>query len=121
MYQFWGFQKKEGGVMKKKALVMALVFVMGLAMVVGTAQAAWYTCSVQQTGFHEAGIYIVYLTDLNTPGSTSTPFIIVGGNQNFVNGMYAGALTAFANSTNVVVDLGSFSAWDACYSLWASK
>ncbi|HAY21657.1 MAG TPA: hypothetical protein DCY27_05730 [Desulfobacterales bacterium] len=106
--------------MKRKALVLALLCVMGLA-IVGTAQATWYTCTIQQAGIHSNGVYVVYLTDVNNAASTSTPYIIVGANQTLTNGLYAAALTAWANASNVVVDLSAWGAWEAAVTLYASK
>jgi hypothetical protein len=107
--------------MKKKALVMALLCVMGLAMAVGTAQATWYTCTIQSAGFLDGGYYVIYLTDINNAASTSTPFLLQNASPSAINAMYAAALTSFANSTNVIVDLSTWGAWSACVTLWSSK
>jgi hypothetical protein len=107
--------------MKKKALVMTLLCVMGLALAAGVAQATWYTCTIQQAGVLNGGYYVVWLTDINNQAAVSTPFIITNASPTLVNGMYAAALTAYANSTNVYVDLSAWADWSACTTVWAQK
>ena len=91
--------------MKRKALV-ALFCVMGLMLAVGVAQATLFTCAIDQAGVNSGGYYYVYLTDTTGTGWTGSQlFLIPTGVQNLTNAMYASALTAFANSTNVVIDV----------------
>ena len=104
---------------KRKALVMALVCVMGLTLAAGTAQATWYTCSIQQAGFLNGGYYVLWLTDVNNVSATSTPFIITNANQTYVNAMYAAALTALSKGSNVYADLSPWSngVWGTAYTV----
>jgi hypothetical protein len=92
-----------------------------MAMAVGTAQATWYTCTIQSAGFLSGGYYVIYLTDVNNAASTSTPYLIFNANQTYVNAMYAAALTAYANSTNVIVDLSAWTPWGAAFTLYSAK
>jgi hypothetical protein len=88
----------------RKGLVV-LLCVMGLvALSISCAQAGWYTCSVSKVGMGTGGVYAVTLTDIPVPPAaaafTNRTFGITttGG---FDKQMYAAALTALANSTNV--------------------
>ena len=91
--------------MKKKVLLIALLCVMGMATLsVGNADAAagFYTCTITQTGANYWGYYIVYLTD-NGGAFTNQAFFIPDSGTGMNKAIYAAALTAFANSTNVNV------------------
>jgi hypothetical protein len=114
-------EKREGGAMKRKAMIMALVCVVGLTMAVGTAQATWYTCTIQQAGLLAPNYYVVYLTDVNNAGAVSTPFIIYSADPAYVNAMYAAALTALSNRTNVTADLSGWTPWGTASTLWAKN
>ena len=92
--------------MKKKTILVALLCVMGLAALsIGNAEAAppWYNCTISQAGANWTANYVVTLSDTATPPAfTNRQFIIdiAAGKQ---KEMYAAALTAFANSTYVLV------------------
>jgi hypothetical protein len=91
--------------MKRKALMVALFCIMGL-MLAGVAQADQFTCTISQVGIMGGQYYQIYLTDNAGTGWTGAqPFLIPTGTQTITNGMYATALTAFANSTNVWIDV----------------
>lgn len=112
--------------MKRKALMVALFCIMGL-MLAGAAQATEYTCSIQKAGIIGSQYYVIYLTDTNTttPGwAGSFPFLIPTANQAIANGLYATALTAIANSTNVLADIfnpGTMPQFQTIFSLSAIK
>ena len=105
----WLFDKpkREDGKMKKKMLLIALLVVMGMATLsIGNANAAAgaFTCTVTQTGANYWGYYIVYMTD-NAGSFTNKAFFIPDNPSapGMNKAIYAAALTAFANSTNVTV------------------
>jgi len=95
----------EDGEMKKS--VMAVVMVTVMAMLVGlsggVAQAAWATCTVSQVGSTGSN-YWVKASDTTTPTPlfTDITFIIDESNGRGKE-MFATALTAFANSTNIQI------------------
>lgn len=111
--------------MKRKALIVALFCIMGL-MIAGAAQATNYTCTISQAGIIGSQYYVVYLTDTSgSPAWTGAfPFLIPTGSQAIANGMYATALTAIANSTNVIADIynpGTMPQYQVIYSISATK
>jgi hypothetical protein len=112
--------------MKRKALIVALFCIMGLTLA-GAAQATNYTCTISQVGILGGAYYVVYLTDTNTstPGwAGAFPFLIPTTSQSIANGMYAAALTAYANSTNVIADIynpGTMPQYSVIASLSATK
>ena len=114
--------------MKRKALMVALFCIMGL-LLAGVAQATEYTCSIQKAGIIGSQYYVIYLTDLapTPPGPAWTgsfPFLIPTASQAIANGLYATALTAIANSTNVVADIfnpGVMPQYQTIFSLTAVK
>jgi hypothetical protein len=89
--------------MKKSVIVVVMLTVMALVGLAVVAQAAWYTCTIDEVG-STGSAYFVIATDTNTnsPYFTKVQFVI-----DEVNGrgkeMYAAALTAFANSTNLKI------------------
>ena len=98
----------EDGEMRKKAMLVALLCVMGLAVLsVANAEAGWYTCTISQVGMGTGGIYTVVLTDTaGTPAFTDRTFTIYTGLSKEKE-MYAAALTAWANSNYVVAYINS--------------
>jgi hypothetical protein len=111
--------------MKRKSMMVALFCIMGL-LLAGAAQATEYTCTIQKAGIIGSTYYVVYLTDTNaSPAWTgSFPFLIPTTSQAIANGLYATALTAIANSTNVVADLynpGVMPPYSVLYSLSTVK
>jgi hypothetical protein len=116
-------QKWEDSKMKRKVMLVALLCVLGMATLsIGTANAAvgTYTCTVNATGANYWGYYAVTLTDV---GGTFTNLVCFIPVDPALPGMdkaqYAAALTAFANSTNVVAYLDTTST--AIFQLYASK
>lgn len=92
--------------MKRKVLVAALLCVMGLTtLFVGTACAAYgtFTCTVSNVTANYWGYYLVTLTDNNGAFTNNTMVIVSPGTTEMQKAQYATALTAFANSTNVVI------------------
>jgi hypothetical protein len=111
--------------MKRKALMVALFCIMGL-LLAGAAQATEYTCSIQSAGIIGSQYYVVFLTDTaQAPAWTgSLPFLIPTASQAIANGLYATALTAIANSTNVVIDVfnpGTLPPYSVIFSMSAVK
>jgi hypothetical protein len=110
--------------MKRKALLVALFVIMGLTLA-GVAQATIYTCTISEAGIIGGQYYVVNLTDTTGVGWTGAlPFIIPTTSQTVANGMYAAALTALANSTNVIIDAfnpGTMPPYSVISSLSAAK
>lgn len=111
--------------MKRKAMMVALFCIMGL-LLAGAVQATEYTCTIQKAGIIGSQYYVIYLTDTaQTPAWTgSFPFLIPTASQAIANGLYATALTAIANSTNVLADIfnpGTMPQYQTIFSLSAVK
>ncbi|MBU4234206.1 MAG: hypothetical protein KKD99_06345 [Proteobacteria bacterium] len=116
--------KWEDGKMKKKVMLVALLCVLGMATLsIGNANAAigTYTCSVVAAGANYWGYYAVTLTDNNGAFTNLVCFIPVDpvNAPGMEKAQYAAALTAFANSTNVVAFMDTSST--AIFQLYASK
>jgi hypothetical protein len=109
--------------MKKKAILVALLCVMGLAALsIGNAEAStWYTCTISRAGANWTPSYVVVLSDTAaTPKFTDREFII-DPNSTQKKEIYAAALTAWANSSNVLVYLGGTAAGSKVYAIYATK
>jgi hypothetical protein len=89
--------------MKKKLLVMAICMVVG-AFFVSSAYAAfgWHVMSISKAGTTTFGEPFIEVTGV-APDTTSTRILMLGNVVDKTKEMYAAALTAFANSTNVWV------------------
>jgi hypothetical protein len=114
--------KLEEVKMKKKGLVVALLCVMGIAtMAIGNANAAgWYTCSVSGCGATWADAYITVTDTATNPAFPANTTFVIDNSTGKSNQMYAAALTAFANSTNVMLyllDTAPFSLTQSVFSL----
>jgi hypothetical protein len=110
--------------MKKKMMLVALLCVLGVATLsIGNANAAasTYTCSVVQTGANYWGWYSATLTDNGGTFNNLVCWFPVDpvNAPGMEKAAYAAALTAFANSTNVVVLLDTTS--NAIFQIYASK
>ena len=95
----------EDGKMKKKVMLVALLVILGLStLAVGTGEAAYanYTCVVNSVSSNYWGYYLVTLTEVNN-AFVNQQFFIVDDGSGMVKAQYATALTAFANSTNVII------------------
>jgi len=89
--------------MKKKVLAVMLLTVMGLVgLAGGVAQAGWETASVTQVGSTGTNYWLTASSTTSTPPFNNITFIIDESNQRGKE-MFATALTAFANSTNVQI------------------
>ena len=89
--------------MKKKMLAVMLLTVMGLVgLSGGVAQAAWATASVSQVGSTGTNYWLTVTSTDATPLFTNVTFVIDETNGRGKE-MFAAALTAFANSTNVQI------------------
>jgi hypothetical protein len=113
----------EGGEMKKKVMLVVLLSFMGLAALsIGNAEAAgpWYTCTISQAGSNWAG-YVVTLTDTATTPTFSNVQFVIDTNGGKQKEIYAAALTALANSTNVVAYMSATTAGSKCYAIYATK
>ena len=86
--------------MKRKALVVALLCVMGLAAICsGNAEAQTaYNCSIVAVG-NNGGFNYAYLTD--TSGAFTAQVFLIDNASGFAKEMLAILLTAWANSQNV--------------------
>jgi hypothetical protein len=108
---------------KKKVMLVALLCVLGMATLsIGNANAAigTFTCTVNATGANYWGYYAVTLTD--NAGSFSNLVCFIPEDPaipGMSKAMYAAALTAFANSSNVVAFLDTTST--AIFQLYAAK
>jgi hypothetical protein len=109
--------------MKRKALVVALALAMGLVVFsVGNAMAApaTYTCTISQAGGNYWGYYVITLTDTASPAAfTNQQFFIPDDGSGMNKVMYAAALTALANSTNVQIYADPVTT--ACFLVYATK
>ena len=111
--------------MKKKAILVVLLCVMGLAALsIGNTEAAgppWYTCTISKVGTNWA-IYSVWLSDTTTPTPLfkDVEFVLDpwDGKQ---KELYLAALTAWANSSYVTVYLGGITVGSVVYALYATK
>ena len=92
----------------KKLLMLALCVIAVVGMVV-SAQAAWYTCTIQQCGT-SSGIYVLQLTDTGTTFPTPTYFMIDPTIAN-AKEIYAAALTAWSVGGRVNCSIPNPTAW----------
>lgn len=105
--------------MRRKALVAVLFSVMVLAALsIGNADAAWYTCTIRQAG-STYNYYYVQITD-NNGAFTATNYII---DESYGRGkeMYAAALTAWANGSNVYVYVDNTTQYSTVWALAATN
>jgi hypothetical protein len=118
-----GFRKskKEDGEMKKKALVMALLCVMGLtAISIGTAEAgAWYTCTISQVGATNWGNWVILTDTATTPAFTNVMFLIDA--STVPKEMFATSLSAWANSNDVLVYVSGITTYSTVFGIFAIK
>jgi hypothetical protein len=87
--------------MKRKGLMMVLCVMLLLVVAVGTAQAGYYTCTVDKAGAFGT-LYLVSLTDTAlSPGWVGTQFFVIptAGQNAFL----AAALTAWSTGGKVQV------------------
>jgi hypothetical protein len=89
--------------MKKKVLVLAICMVVA-AFFVSSAYAAfdWHVMTISKTGTTTFGELFIEATGVS-PDTSPTSYYMMGTDVNKSKEMYAAALTAFANSTNVWV------------------
>lgn len=89
-----------------KKSVMAVVMVTVMAMLVGlsggVAQAAWATCTISNVGSTGSNYWLTASSSTTTPPFTDVTFILDESNGRGKE-MFATALTAFANSTNIQI------------------
>lgn len=107
--------------MKRKVAVVALLCGLMMALTIGAAQAANFTCTVNGVGLTNSGYYFITLTD-NAPGSfVNTNFILAGPGINaaVTNQFYATALTASSKSSSVVVELPGTTQWQTIQTITA--
>ena len=90
----------EDGEMKKKVLALVMLTFMVLVGLSGVAQAGWVTCTVSQVGSTGSNYWVTVTEAVTNPTFTNATFFIDEGSQRGKE-MFATALTAFANSTNV--------------------
>jgi hypothetical protein len=111
--------------MKKKALMAVLLCVMGLgAIAIGNVEAAatfpgWNTCLIKQAGADNSGNYYVMLADASASPSFGDTIFIIDNSSGNAKDMYAAALTAWANGTNVSAYL--VNTVSHCYGIIATK
>ena len=110
--------------MKKKTILVALLCVMGLAALsIGNAEAAppWYNCTISQAGANWTPSYVVVLSDTaTTPAFTNREFVIDSASAQ-KNAIYAAALTAWANSSYVLVYLQGTAVGSKVYAIYTKK
>lgn len=109
--------------MKRKAILVVLLGFLALtALSSGNAEAGtWYTCTISQVGANWTPSYVVTLSDTAAaPAFTDRQFIIDPASLQRKE-IYAAALTALANSTNVDVFLNSTVAGSKIYGVYATK
>jgi hypothetical protein len=109
--------------MKRKGLAVVLLCVLGLATIaIGNVEAAgpWYTCTVSGCGATWTDAYITVTDTATTKGFPDNTTFVIDNTTGQANKMYAAALTAFANSTNVqlyIPDPTPFSLTQSVFSL----
>jgi hypothetical protein len=109
--------------MKRKGLVVVLLCVLGLATIsIGNVEAAppWYTVTVTQVGASWTDSIINVTDTAATPAFTNTSFIL-DNSTGRANQMLATALTAFANSTYLVIYLDNITQWSSTPMVFATK
>ena len=107
---------KEDWEMKKKGLVLILAcFIAVAALFCGSANAAWYTCTVGYVGSNSDN-FVVSLAD--TGGTFNTAFYINPASSN-KNGMLATALTAMSSGNNVSVWVDTTTPYSIVYAIIA--
>ena len=109
--------------MKRKALVVALLCVMGLAAIsVSNAEAGgWYTCQVTQAGAATYGYFITLIDTASTKNFDDNTMFYIDQSAGCGKEMLAAALTAWANGGNVYIYLSSPSAWATAWAIIATK
>ena len=110
--------------MKRKMAVVALLCAMMMALSFGAAQAANYLCTISGAGVSNAGYYYVTVTDTGAGKAFTNRNFLIGGpgiNVSFTNAFYATALTAFANSTNVLLEIPDITEWSVSTLINAAK
>jgi hypothetical protein len=91
----------------KKISFLVAVFVLTTLLLISTAFAAWYTCTITKVGAN-ASAYVVFLTDTAaTPKFTNRWFVLEPARA---KELLAIALTAHANGKKLQVALGSVAA-----------
>jgi hypothetical protein len=108
--------------MKAKALIVALLCVMGLtALSIGNAEAGqWYTCTMSQVG-NTFNNYFITVSDVAGTAFPDNTTFVIPPDFPYAKEMYAAALTGFANSTNVWVWLESVGPYSPVYGVMPSK
>jgi hypothetical protein len=113
----------EGGKMKKKVMLVALLCVIGLAALsIGNAEAAgpWYTCKISQAGSNWIG-YVVTLTDTASPATFTDVSFVIDTGYGKGKEIYAAALTALATYSNVVAYMSYTTPGAKCYAIYVTK
>ena len=107
--------------MKKKMMVVVLVTVFAMVgLLGGIAQAAWMTCTISYVGSTGTG-YLVEATDTAVPAAFTKALFVIDPYSGKGKEMYAAALTAFANSTNVQLFVDTFTPYSIIWGCLASK
>ena len=108
--------------MRKTAIVGILLCVFGMAALVGSAQADWYTVTVVAAG-NTGTLYWAVLTDqgnsVTGPASFSNVFFQIDQGSGKAKDFYAAALTAFANGGKGSVYLTGITAWSVIFGVGA--
>ena len=110
--------------MKRKGLLVVLLCVMGLATIsIGNVEAAgpWYTCTISGAGATSTDSAITLTDTATTPGFPANTTYFIDNSTQRANQMLAAALTAFANSTNVVVYLADTAPYSTTSAVIAVK
>jgi hypothetical protein len=109
--------------MKRKVLVVLLCAMALAAISFSNAEAAagWHTCIISKVGASNS-YYLLYLTDTApTPDWVGEQVFIISLTSAEAKAMYATALTAWANSSNVSVYLTAFTPYSSAWGVAAAK
>jgi hypothetical protein len=106
--------------MKKKAIVIVLACIMVMAAIgIGNAAPGYYTCTISRSGAATYG-YWIEASDIN--GAFSNTFFLIDQSvPNMAPAMYATALTAYANSSNVLLYVADSTPGSLIFVLAAAK
>jgi hypothetical protein len=94
---------------------------MGLAVCIGSAQADWVNCSIQQTGANNGGYFVTVTDNSPTPNFPAGTTFVLDDSAGRAKNMYAAALTAWANGTNCLVYFVTFGSYDPVFGVAATK
>ena len=109
--------------MKRQALVVALLCVIGLAAIsTDTAEAGgWYTCQVTQAGAATYGYFVTLIDTASSKNFPDNTMFYIDQSAGAGKEMLAAALTAWANGGNVYIYLSDVAQFSTAWAIIAAK